>query len=242
MINPVDIPFITANQMAEVDRLMIEVYGIQLLQMMENAGRQLAELAKRSFLGGNAAGKKVIVLAGRGGNGGGALVCARNLHNWGAEVGVFLSKPAEQLTGPIKHQVQILQNINLEVGSLENLAGVHSLDLIIDGILGYSLQGAPRGVPTELINWANAQGNPILALDLPSGVDATTGEVFSPAIRAAATLTLALPKVGLKIAGKHIVGKLYLADIGVPPELYAHVPIFGEVGSLFEAEQIIPLT
>lgn len=77
------IPFLTTDQMREVDRAMIEDYGIQLIQMMENAGRNLAELARRRFLNSRPSGQKVIVLAGTGGNGGGGLVCARRLHNWG---------------------------------------------------------------------------------------------------------------------------------------------------------------
>ncbi len=96
-INQKPIPYLTTAQMVEVDRAMIEDYHIELIQMMENAGRNLAHLARSRFFVGQATGKKVIVLAGTGGNGGGVLVCARRLHNWGAKVRVFLSKPADYL-------------------------------------------------------------------------------------------------------------------------------------------------
>ena len=237
-----EFPYITAEQMAEVDRLMVEDYGIQLIQMMENAGRHLAELARNRFLSCDADRKHVVVLAGSGGNGGGVMVCARHLDNWGAEVSLYLTKPVKDLTGIIKHQGEILQQMGLEIKSSEELRKKPRLDLIADGIIGYSLKGAPRGAAAEMIRWANRQSSPILALDLPSGLNASTGEVLEPTIRAAATLTLALPKLGLQAAETEVVGELYLADIGVPPELYARPPLSLQVKPLFNQEQILRLT
>ena len=103
-----DIPYITTEQMREVDRAMIEDYGIDLIQMMENAGRNLAHLARDRFLGGNPTGKKIVVLAGKGGNGGGALVCARRLHNYGADVRVFVIADKADFTPIPQHQFDIL--------------------------------------------------------------------------------------------------------------------------------------
>lgn len=91
-----EVPFVTTEQMIEVDRAMIEDYGILLIQMMENAGRNLADLARARFLAGDPNGKRVAVLAGVGGNGGGALVCARRLANWGADVHVFITRDEDQ--------------------------------------------------------------------------------------------------------------------------------------------------
>ncbi|MCJ7715428.1 MAG: NAD(P)H-hydrate epimerase [Anaerolineales bacterium] len=235
------IPFLTTQQMIEVDRLMIDEFGIQLIQMMENAGRHLADLAVQRFLEEDPIGKSVVILAGIGGNGGGALVCARNLHNWGADVVVVLTKSVEQLTGVVQHQTKILQANKIEIASVLDLQKVSALDLIVDGLIGYSIQGAPRGLAAELIRWANQQEKPILALDLPSGLDGTTGEVFHPAIKAAATLTLALPKIGLQTARENVVGELYLADIGVPPLLYAHPSLSLQVGPIFSQERVIRL-
>jgi NAD(P)H-hydrate epimerase len=236
------IPCLTADQMQEVDRLMVEVYGIQLIQMMENAGRHLADLARDRFLDGRPVGKNIAVLTGSGGNGGGVLVAARNLDNWGAAPKVFLSKPLHQLEGTIKHQAEILVQMGCQLGSVKELSGISKPDLILDGIIGYSLSGAPRGPAAEMIVWANQQNSPILALDLPSGVQATTGEVFDPAIRASATLTLALPKIGLKVAPKDIVGELYLGDIGVPRDLYSQPSLNINLGKIFSRQGIISLT
>ncbi len=115
-------------------------------------------------------------------------------------------------------------------------------DLIIDGIIGYSLQGAPRGAAAEMINWVNRLDTPVLSLDIPSGLDAGTGEIHSPAIHATATMTLALPKTGLRQPGAENVGELYLADIGVPPELYKNPLLKLQVGPIFQKDQIIRLS
>jgi NAD(P)H-hydrate epimerase len=235
------IPYLTADQMLEVDRLMVEDYGIQLIQMMENAGRNLAILAWEEFLNRNPSGKTVDVLAGSGGNGGGALVCARHLINWGAEVKVFLTKPINDLVGVTKTQGEILTRMGQKIGSNNNLHDRDRQDLILDGIIGYSLVGSPRGNAAEMIRWANAGSAPILALDLPSGLDATTGKAKDPVIKAEATMTLALPKTGLKHS-PDLVGELYLADIGVPPELYSRQSLNLQVGSIFQDGSILKIT
>ena len=236
------IPAISVDQMIEVDRAMIEDFGISLLQMMENAGRNLAHLARRRFLEGNPVGKRVVILAGTGGNGGGAMVGARRLQNWGAQVQVVLAQPREALKSVPAHQFDILHRMGLTALQASELERVLSMDLIIDGLIGYSLSGAPRGPVAQLIRWANAQSAPILALDTPSGLDITTGEANDPTIQATATMTLALPKHGLLAAqSETIVGELYLADISVPPELYQSPAIGVQVGSLFAEDDIVRL-
>ena len=241
-VNSEKVPYLTTNQMIEVDRLMIEVFGIALMQMMENAGRNLADVARSCFLGGNSVGKKVVVLAGTGGNGGGALVCARRLHNWGAQISVFLTKPDDQFTKVPAHQLRILREMQVNIEPAAKVSSVEEPDLIVDGIIGYSLKGAPRGPARDLIRWANAQSVPTLSLDAPSGIDTTTGGVFDPCIKAAATMTLALPKEGLRKPDvKKQVGELYLADISVPPELYAKPSLGISVGPLFTLGDVLRL-
>jgi len=237
-----ELPWLTTAQMAEVDRAMIEDYGITLIQMMENAGRCLAHLARTRFLGGDPRGQEVTILAGKGGNGGGALVCARRLANYGAHVQVHLAVP-EMGLGPVPaHQLAILRRMGLPVVGPEHLPESGG-ELVIDGLIGYSLNGAPRGATASLIRWANTHPAPILALDVPSGVDASTGTVHEPAIQATATLTLALPKFGLRASGVDArVGELYLADISVPPELYA-IPSLGlAVGPIFAPGDILQIS
>jgi NAD(P)H-hydrate epimerase len=234
------VPWLTTEQMVEVDRAMIEDYHIELIQMMENAGRNLAYLARERFLGGDPRGKTVVVMAGTGGNGGGALVSARRLHAWGARVEVFVTRPDSDFTSIPAHQLDILHRMRVPVALAEAVDRAPAAALVVDGIIGYSLDGAPHGGAGDLIRWANAQGAPVLALDTPSGIDTTTGTAYDPAIRAAATMTLALPKEGLRADGvtQHV-GELYLADIGVVPLLDAGAALGFEVGPVFATAEIV---
>ena len=237
-----EVPSLTTGQMIEVDRAMMQDIRIELIQMMENAGRNLAHLARVRFFDGNPRGKKVVVLAGTGGNGGGALVCARRLHTWGALVQVVVTHPARDSTPVPAHQLEIVQRMKIRVAEAGAIAQVQSPELIVDGLIGYRLEGTPHGTVADLIRWANAQAAPILALDVPSGVDSTTGSVFDPAIKATATMTLALPKAGLRTPAAQVwVGELYLADIGVPPTLYAEPALSLHVGALFAESEILRL-
>lgn len=237
------IPALTTTQMIEVDRAMIDDYHIELIQMMETAGRTFAELARRR-LGGTATGHSVLVLCGSGNNGGGGMTAARHLHNWGADIVVALTKSVDDLRGVPAHQLDILRRMKvpiLEPYSLrfDNAQRKPSApDLILDAIIGYSLSGSPRGVAADLIRWANMQDVPILSLDTPSGLDVTSGTAHNPTIRATATMTLALPKQGLlKPQSSSYIGDLYLADISVPPELYTKMGII--VPPLFEKQDIV---
>lgn len=230
------LPALTTEQMAEVDRLMIEEYGIRLIQMMENAGRNLAEQARR-MSGGDIRGKAMLVLCGGGNNGGGGMVAARHLHNRGASVRVKLLPDESRLKDIPAQQWGILRRMGVpRISQPADLAD--GADLVIDAMIGYGLQGDPRGVVAEWIEWANASGSPILALDTPSGLDTTTGIPGSPCIRAGATLTLALPKVGLLTpqARPHV-GELFLADISVPAGLYRNLGI--DLGPIFAPDTII---
>ncbi len=232
---------ITTEEMIEVDRLMVEEYGIELVQMMENAGRNLARLAVVRFFENEPAGKKIAVLCGGGGNGGGGLVCARRLSAWGADVQVALTKEAASFTGVPAHQLQILQKMEIPVLQAAELEQKTDFSLIIDAVIGYSLKGSPTRNAAEMIRWANDQEVPVLSLDVPSGIDGSSGAVKEPAINALSTMTLALPKKGLfSESAKKQVGQLYLADISVPPLLYKKA--FGfNVSSLFAENEILEM-
>ena len=230
------VPAITTDQMMEVDRLMIEEYGIALMQMMENAGSHLASLAIQ-LMKGSSAKKKAVVLCGGGNNGGGGMAAARHLHNRGVEIKIRLATKPENLKEIPSHQWNILQKLKLQSAETADLA---KADLIIDALIGYGIRGNPQGEAAEWILRANHSGAPILSLDLPSGLDATSGQPGEPCIRAAATLTLALPKEGLlKESAKGFVGDLYLADIGVPPELYRRLGL--RIGPIFTQDTIVKL-
>ncbi len=146
-----EIPWLNTEQMIEVDRSMMEDYRIDLVRMMENAGRCLAILARDRFLDGSPVGKRVTVLAGSGGsggNGGGALVAARRLHNWGAKVQVLLAQKADRITPIPGHQLDILSRMAVDIVVEPAVPPPgNAPKVIVDGLIGYSLKGAPYGVP-----------------------------------------------------------------------------------------------
>ena len=227
----------TAEQMAEVDRIMTEELGVDLLQMMELAGSALAILARDRFLGGDPRGKRVLVLAGSGGNGGGGMAAARRLHGWCAEVEVWVTRETAFLRGAAANQVRSLRALGVPV-HVPPESSLPAADLIVDALIGYSLAGPPSGHTAALIRAANDHPEPVLSLDLPSGLDATIGTVFDPCIQADVTLALALPKRGAWAPWGHgMTGELYLADIGIPQEVYARLGL--DVGPIFARQHLL---
>ncbi len=235
------VPAVTAAQMREVDRLMVETFGVSLLQMMELAGHSLAHLV-RLHLDGTLAGKTIVVAAGHGNNGGGGQVAARHLSNWGAAVTVLVES-AERISEVPRRQWEALAQ-----SPVDRREGARALeffdharaDLIVDALIGYGLRGHPRGWTAAAITRINAQPAPVIALDVPSGLDATAGEPARPCINATATITLALPKTGLlTLHARPHVGALYLADIGVPPALLTRLHL--DVGALFGRRSLVRL-
>ncbi len=224
---PTQLPEVTTEQMREVDRIMVEELHITLMQMMENAGRNLADLAISRY-----GPSTCTVLAGPGGNGGGGLVAARHLTNRGVDVEVVLSAPGAMTEVP-DHQLGILRRMSVPVAEEPQPA-----DLVVDAVLGYSGSGDPRGGAAELITWANGVGAPVLALDAPSGLDLSRGRVGTPCVVADATMTLALPKRGLRSA-QEVVGALFAADIAVPPWVYRRLGI--SVAAPFAAGTLLRL-
>jgi NAD(P)H-hydrate epimerase len=200
--------------------------------MMENAGRSLAETAI-AMLGARSQLSRILVLAGKGGNVGGGICAARHLANRGIHVALCMAEPLA-LSDTAKWQYRVFSaTLGRTVSAAQ--VGDESFDLIIDSLIGYSLAGAPSGVYAELILWANATAR-LLALDIPSGLDSTTGTADGPVIRDDVTMTLALPKTGLA-SGK--AGNLLLADIGIPVETYRRLKL--SYLSPFRTRYVVPL-
>jgi NAD(P)H-hydrate epimerase len=234
------IPALTAAQMAAIDRIMLEAYGVDTLQLMEVAGRAVAAFARRRFLGGDAGGKRIAILCGSGGNGGDGMVAARFLHTWGAFPEVWLGRRPVPGKGIAAHQLAILERLGVPVHEPTAVPSLPEADLVIDALLGFSLTGAPAGETAALIAAANAQLAPVLAVDVPSGLEATKGIAYDLCIRAEATLTLALSKTGLLApSAREHVGELVVADIGVPAVAYARVGV--RVGPLFATGDFLPV-
>jgi NAD(P)H-hydrate epimerase len=212
-------PAITTAQMREVDRVALEEVGPNLNQMMENAGRNLASLCVE-LLGDRWPTAPVVILAGTGGNGGGGIAAARHLANHGGNVTVVVSD-VTRLSGVPADQLWLYRATGGRLAQVRELAGL-DVELMVDAVLGYSLEGVPHGVSAKLIGWMSSCPAPVVSLDVPSGVDSTTGTAGGIHVRATTTMTLALPKTGLDADA---VGTLWLADIGIPREVYRRVGV-----------------
>jgi NAD(P)H-hydrate epimerase len=214
------VSWISVVQMRDVERAAIEL-GLTHTRIMENAGANLAWLAS-TMLGGEVYGRRITVLAGPGGNGGGGLVAARRLIGWGADVAVRLATdPADLAVVPLE-QLRLLEQMGASIGV--GASGLRVTELFIDAILGYGQRGDPQGDGAALV--AATAGSTVLSLDVPTGLELERAIVGEPAVRAAATLTEALPKEALRAeAARPLVGDLYLADISIPPTVYDSVGI-----------------
>ena len=245
-ISAASLPAVSAVQMAEVDRLAVDVFGITLLQMMEQAGSHLASVAAAE-VGGDLRDRSFLVAVGPGNNGGGGLVAARHLVNRGARVQVVMARPARRLSEAGRHQLSTLLEMGVsccmalyDISDAEIDDELQAADLVIDAVLGYRGRGAPHDEVAVLIERIAGATDRILSLDLPSGMDPDSGLAGALAVRSRATLTLALPKTGLlSAAGRERVGRLYLADIGLPAALYARMGL--TVDAPFSTGRIVRL-
>jgi NAD(P)H-hydrate epimerase len=228
------IVYVTADEMRKIDELTIREFQIDVLILMENAGRATATLATR-MLDETPSGKRIASLVGGGNNGGDGMVAARHLANWGAEVDVIVGTARDRVKNVPLRQLQILEKMGLPI--LFNDYDLKNYDLLVDGLIGYGLEGNPRERIATMINDANKSGRPILAVDLPSGMNATTGETYEPCIKAASTITLALPKAGFLVPeSSDYLGDLYVADISIPRKIYKQ---FGQETELFQKDIIL---
>jgi NAD(P)H-hydrate epimerase len=246
IVDDSSIPAVSAATMAEVDRLAVGDFGIDILQMMEQAGSHLAELV-RLELGRGLQGKRVIVAVGPGNNGGGGLAAARHLANRGASVRVVLVRPVNRLSAPARHQIATILQMAVEccvaaydVSDADLEAELATADGVVDAVLGYRATGEPRGESGLLVRHVAMARAPVVSLDLPSGIDPDSGAAPGIAVYATATLTLALPKLGLLTAsGREHAGRTYLADIGLPAALYRRLGI--DPGTAFAGGRIVRL-
>src|SRR5262245_11680960 len=221
--------------MRRLDEMTIHEFNIDVRLLMENAGHATATLA-RQLLGDSVVGKRICCLVGGGNNGGDGMVAARHLANWGASVDLVTGASEDKMRELPLQQLQILARIGLKPLTEYDM---RNYDLLITGLIGYGIDGNPRDKMASIIRDANKSGRPILAVDVPSGMNATTGEPYDPCIRATATLTLALPKTGfLESQARKYLGELYLADISIPRLAYERV---GQRKPLFEKQDIVKL-
>jgi hydroxyethylthiazole kinase-like uncharacterized protein yjeF len=205
-------PTLTSRQVAEVDRLAQERFGIAVEWLMEAAGWQVARFCRG----------RTAVVCGVGNNAGDGLAAARHLHRWSRLSAVFCVD-AGRLRGAAALERDALHKLGVDVSGDLRLDGA---DVVVDALLGTGLSRAPEGQFANWIEAINASGSRVVAVDVPSGLDADTGVAYAPSVRANTTVTLGLAKPGLLIGdGPALAGDVWLADIGVPFEAYAAVGV-----------------
>ena len=221
---------VTSQQMREIDRKAIEENNLSGLILMENAGLRIFQSLKNIYS--DLRLKKVIIFAGSGNNGGDGFVVARHLHNYGVKAKVFLLTPFDKIKGEAGKNLNIINKIGIELIEVETVKleeiqkTLHDSDLIIDAILGTGLQGKVTGLKAKIIDLINIANKEVVAIDVPSGLGIDTGKIEGICIKAAHTITLALPKIGLLIfPGASYAGKVTVEDIGIPSYLLKNIKI-----------------
>ena len=217
---------VSARQMQELDRATISDFGIPGAVLMENAGRGTYEKIVEKAP--DATGKRIAVLCGRGNNGGDGFVIARCFHNEGASVTAFLFADSGKVSGDALTNLEAFKEAGGRVIHITDEAqwrqaapDIQQAGIIIDGLLGTGLSAEVRGLYRSAIESINAMsGATVVAVDIPSGIDATTGAVLGAAVKARLTCTFGLAKKGLVIhPGAAYAGRLEIIDIGIPAEL-----------------------
>jgi len=215
----------TAEEMQELDRKAIETYRIPGIVLMENAGRGAAEVISKTFP--DLHEKKVAIIAGKGNNGGDGFVIARYLLNDGIPVRVYLLTDPKGLRGDAETNFNVFHRMKGEVISVPSSKeyikvkrDLERFDILVDGIFGTGLDAEVRGYYREVIDHLNTLQKPMVAIDIPSGLDADTGKPLGAAIRASLTITFGLPKIGHLIPpGINYVGEVKVIGIGIPKRL-----------------------
>ncbi len=210
------------EQMSAIDKYTINEIGIPGIVLMENAAVCVANEVLSMLQDMN--GKRAVVLAGKGNNGGDALAVARHLYNKGIDVWTYLLAKKDEISGDAATNLRILENMGIGVIELTSeeqfpefknvLAGA---DIVVDGIFGTGLKGNVRGIPAHLIDIVNGSSKAVVSIDIPSGINGENGKIMGCCIRASRTVTMALPKIGLLVhPGCEYTGDIIVADIGIP--------------------------
>jgi hydroxyethylthiazole kinase-like uncharacterized protein yjeF len=238
------VKLVGGREMAEIDRRTISERGIPGSELIERAARAVFEAVEAQWEGLD--GIAVVVVCGKGNNGGDGFAIARLLREAGVATRVFLAAERAAVDGDAALHLQQFEETGGQVEVLVDEAGLGELsaalkqaDLVVDALLGTGLRGAPRPTAGEIIKCIVQSRLPVVAVDLPSGLDADTGQVHGPCIRAVLTVTFGLPKCGhIFYPGRSHCGVLHLVDIGFPPEIIAESPV---ETYLLTAESMAPL-
>jgi hydroxyethylthiazole kinase-like uncharacterized protein yjeF len=216
---------VTAAQMRAIDRETIDQHGIPGTTLMEHAGCGIAGQMLSDLID-SPKSTQVAVFCGKGNNGGDGFVIARYLHEAGVKVKTFFIGPADKLSGDARLNLNRAHEIGVqlaELNSLDQLPIDLKADFVVDAIFGTGFSGTPEGLAAGLIEYINFQDGLVVAVDLPSGLNADTGCAEGAVVTAGCTYTLGLPKIGLYLSpGREIAGEVRVVEIGLPENVIAH--------------------
>ena len=211
-------------QLMEVDRRAVEEFGISVLMLMENAGREVAQVARSYMMESSS----VLILAGAGNNGGDGLVAARHLANHGHRVTILLTVDEHKFTGAALTQLQIIQKMRIPLAILPRqkdafkqwLENSDVGDAVVDAIFGTGLNRPLDASIQELIVQVNQSNRRVISVDIPSGLDCDTGRPLGIAVQAAHTISFCGMKIGFESAEAiSYLGQISIGDIGAPQAL-----------------------
>lgn len=237
---------VTASEMRELERRAADEAGLPTLVLMEHAGRAVAQVTWKLLR--ERGGNRVVVVCGKGNNGGDGLCAARHLANAGLSVRVYLLARDQDLEGDAATNLRALRAGGVEVDNVVGAVdtalravGVGA-DVIVDAIFGTGFRGSPMGLAARAIEAINDSRLPVVAVDVPSGLDADTGRVEGPCVRAQVTVTMGLPKVGVLLyPGAAYCGQVVVADLGLPRRLVLEgAPLPREVATAAQVARLLP--
>ncbi len=211
---------LTVSQIQKLDKRVIEKIGIPSVVLMENAGRSVAQSVFTDLKGKRNA--RVAVVCGTGNNGGDGFVAARHLSGKGVKVDVFVLGVLKQLKPDAQIFHRVVKNLNISCRFLTKLdqnfiKALRGADIVVDAVFGVGLNRPIEGLARDVINALNANAKRVIAVDIPSGLDGTTGKVWGIAVKAFKTITFSFPKAGFfKNDGPTYAGRMKVADIGIP--------------------------
>lgn len=232
------------DQMKLIDKIAVEKVGLPSIVLMENAGKVVFDeimKVRETF-------ERVIILSGPGSNGGDGFVIARHLHNLNVPVKVFIIGKVSHIHGDSLSNLNILRKLSIPIDEVFDGGGFVKLEkalrqgsLVVDAIFGTGLSKDVFGIYTEVIDLVNEHGRNILAVDIPSGVNADTGKIMGNAIRATKTISLVIPKVGnIMFPGSEYHGDLIIKGIGVPDIVINEVNIRYNIITDEVIEKLVP--
>ncbi len=235
---------VTSEQMRRIDRETIDNVGIPGPELMENAGRGIAERLA-GFIIDTEASEKVSIFCGKGNNGGDGFVVGRYLDRAGARVTIYFIGPIDNLSLDARLNFDRAAGTGIElseIADIDHLPDRLETDWIIDAVFGTGFSGSPRGLAAQVIEYINRQSQSVIAVDLPSGLDADHGRHEGAVVEADYTFTLALPKYGLYVSpGRELAGRVETVPIGVPEDVIHRFDLQVELITSATVASLIPI-